>query len=151
MKRLIVSIGLGMAAVSLAGCPFGAAYSGPDACTLLTAPLARGVIGSQARQVSSEKLSEFDTKCEYRNGLNDVTLEAGSWGWMKRTVNGGPPIAGLGDEAYSGPFGVVARKGDKGITVQISLSEKLDTPVSQTQAHEDRLKKQLAAQIVAKL
>ena len=108
MKRLIVSIGLGVAALSLAGCPFGAAYSGPDACALLTAPLARSVIGNQAHQVSSEKLSEFDTKCEYRNNLNDVTVEAGSWGWMKRTVHGGPPIAGLGDEAYMGAFGIPA-------------------------------------------
>jgi hypothetical protein len=96
------------------------------------------------------KLSDYDTKCEYRNNLNDLTVEAGSWGWMKRTV-AGPPVAGLGDEAYLGPMGLVARKGDRGITVQVSIAERLGTPVKQTEAHENRLKKQLAAQLLAKL
>lgn len=146
-----ISIVLGAAAIAaLTGCPFGGSYSGPEACALLTAPLARSVIGSQAKQTSSEKLSEFDTKCEYRNGLNTISVEAGGWGWFKHTVNG-PAIAGLGDEAYMSSFGVLVRKGDRGILVDVSVTDPLGTPVAQTQAREDKLKKQLAAKLVAGL
>jgi hypothetical protein len=150
MKRSMAIV-LGAAAIAvLTGCPFGGNYSGPVACTLLTAALARSVIGNQAKQTISEKLSEFDTKCEYRNGLNVVSVEAGGWGWFKHTV-AGPAVPGLGDEAYMTPPGLLVRKGDRAVLVDVSVADRLGTPVAQTQAREDKLKKQLAAKLVAGL
>src|SRR5947209_8183484 len=150
MKRWMAFV-LGAAAIAaLTGCPFGSAYSGPEACALLTAPLARSVIGAQAKQTSSEKLSDYVTKCEYRNGLNTVSVEAGSWGWYSHTAKG-PAVTGLGDEAYMSPSGLLVRKGGSAILVDLTITGDFRTPVAKTQAREDMLKKQLAAKLVAGL
>ena len=150
MKRWMAFVLGATAIAALTGCPFGGAYSGPEACALLTAPLARSVIGAQAKQTSSEKLSDYVTKCEYRNGLNTVSVEAGSWGWYSHTAKG-PAVAGLGDEAYASPFGLLVRKGGNAILVDLSVSGGFREPVAKAQAREDKLKKQLAAKLVAGL
>lgn len=148
MKRSLAIV-LGAAAIAtLTGCPFGANYSGPQACTLLTAPLAQSVIGAQAKQTSSEKLSDYVTKCEYRNGLNTVSVEAGSWGWYSHTSKG-PVVAGLGDEAYMTSSGLLVRKGANGILVDLTVTGDFREPVAKSAAREDKLKKQLAAKLVA--
>ena len=150
MKRSMALI-LGAAAIAtLTGCPFGSAYTGPTACALLTAPLASSVIGNPAKQTSSEKLSDYVTKCEYANGLNTVSVEAGSWGWYSHTAKG-PAVAGLGDEAYMSPSGLLVRKAGNAILVNLTVSGDFREPVAKSAAREDKLKKQLAAKLIANL
>ncbi|HET9393867.1 MAG TPA: hypothetical protein VFO29_10170 [Candidatus Rubrimentiphilum sp.] len=150
MKRSMALI-LGAAAVAtLTGCPFGASYTGPTACALLTAPLAQSVIGAQAKQTSSEKLSDYVTTCEYRNGLNTVSVEAGSWGWYSHTAKG-PAVAGIGDEAYMSPSGLLVRKGGNGILVNLTVTGDFREPVAKSAAREDKLKKELASKLVANI
>lgn len=148
MKRSLAIV-LGAAAIAtLTGCPFGSAYTGPAACALLTAPLAQSVIGAQAKQTSSEKLSDYVTTCQYRNGLDTVSVEAGSWGWYSHTAKG-PAVAGLGDEAYMSPSGLLVRKGGNAILVNLTIAGDFREPVAKSAAREDKLKKQLAAKLIA--
>ena len=130
---------------------FGAAYSGPHACTVLTAALAQSAIGSDAKLAQSIKPSQFVTQCQYRGKLGAVTVRTGTWGWLK-TMSTGTPVPRMGDEASINPMGLFIRKGDRALAVQVSITgDFYGAAADRDTARQYQLEKQLAPKLLSKL
>jgi hypothetical protein len=134
-----------------AGSPFGADYSGPHACALLTPALAQSAIGSDAKLAQSIKPSQFVTQCQYRGKVAAVTVRTGTWGWLK-AMAAGTPLPRMGDEASINPMGLFVRKGDRGLTVLVSIYGEFSGAAADTvEARQYQLEKQLAPKLLSKL
>jgi hypothetical protein len=132
--------------------PFGNPYSGPHACALLTAPLAQSVAGKDARQTRSTTPSKFETLCQFTSRTGFVTLKAGTWGWLKPHPGQGTRVAGLGDEAWISPMGLVVRKGDRAINLLVAITGSYTGPAADTvQARQYALEKGLAPKLLSAL
>ena len=117
------------AAIALAGCfdfgkpsgnPLGAPYTGPHACTLLTPAIAQSVIGKDAHRTQKMSPSSVVTQCQYNGKAGMITVEAGTWKWLKPTTST-TPVPGVGDQASADAFALIVRKGSRAISIDVSL------------------------------
>lgn len=146
-------VGCGGSSVPGGGGPSGGAYKGPHACQLLTAALAKSVLGSGVQRTRSAKPSSVDTQCQYRNAVGNVTVEAGNWAWIGKTPSSqAKPVSGIGDEASVSPLGLVARKGDRGIKVLVAITGEFSgAAATRIESRQAKLQQKLAKQLVAGL
>lgn len=132
--------------------PFGDPYKGPQACHLLTAALAKSVIGKDAHLTRSTKPNAFETTCQYNSSTAFVTVEAGNWAWLKPFPGEGTKVARLGDEAWISSLELVVRKGDRAIKVDVAIVGTFNgSAAASVTAREQALEKQLAAKLLKSL
>ena len=128
-------------------------YKGPHACTLLTAALAKSVVGKGAHLTRKATPSKYKTQCQYTSSTGFVTVEAGTWAWIKPFPESQEKrVQGIGDEAWIRPIGLLVRKGDNGISVDVAIIGTYSgAAADKVRAKQDQLEKSLAPKLLAQL
>jgi hypothetical protein len=119
-----------VAAVSLAGCgkpsssshdadakPKAQVAAAPGACSVLTEAIAKKYLGAAAVLKRDAHPNPRVSVCQYAGDHGAITVESGPWDMVDTKTGDAKPVAGLGDEAHSGPIGLFVRKGDHGLSI----------------------------------
>ena len=106
---------LATSAPSLAAAPVW--VSGPNACDVLNDASARQLLGAAAKLTRKAQPNPHMSQCQYMSPNGQITIMVGDWRMVHTANPMDKPLAGLGDEAYTGPSGVYVRKGAVGMNV----------------------------------
>jgi hypothetical protein len=121
--------------------------SGPKACDIFTADIAKSVLGDEATKTREAKPNSHETQCQYKSPEGWVDVSVGSWTAIKPIWSDMRAVPGLGDEASISDMGLYVRKGSVGLEVHmVGMSTDNDR-----QAQEDEAAQAIAKQLLPKL
>jgi hypothetical protein len=84
-----------------------------DACDLLTAPIAKNIIGVGTHRTMKAQPNPHTTHCQYQSDTGSIDIMVSDdWEMANAMTNkNSKPVPGLGDEAYIDAMGLRVRKG----------------------------------------
>lgn len=127
----------------------------PNACDVLTADLAIPVIGTDATVSRRAQPNPHETQCQYKSASGAIDVMVGDWSFIKDQAIDPQrrSVPGIGDEATVSAMGLVAKKGDHGISVDVSLAFGTfeGDAATNLQDQEAQAEKDLAPKLLARL
>jgi hypothetical protein len=90
-----------------------------NACDVLSDAEAKTLLGAAAHLTRKAQPNPHMSQCQYSSPNGVITVMTGDWRMIHTNNPMDKPVAGLGNEAYQTPGGLVVRKGAVGMTVNV--------------------------------
>jgi hypothetical protein len=125
----------------------------PNACTVLSEALAKKYLGDGAKQRQNRQQNPQMSLCQYGSDKGVITVDVGPWAMINTPTAQDKPVAGIGDEAHTGGGALYVRKGEVGMTVDVTVmsGEFWGKAADDENAKTEAAEKKVAPDLVANL
>jgi len=125
----------------------------PNACDVLSETIAKKYLGDGTQLRRKAQPNPHESQCQWGSDKGIITVMVGPWDMVHFAAMQDKPLAGLGDEAYSGAGGLDVRKGDRGVNINVMVEagefwgKAADDEEAKTLAAENKVAPDLVARL----